>query len=179
MLTVQRDDLHDQLGKSVWVRAAEPARLARHGVDGDVLRIVERDVAVGVGERGAVEGELVEQSWRAVDAMGGEELVEERGGAIEQDGLRAEKEVWVLGFRVLIAVELVLGQDGLVEGVAGEEVCFVAAAVGERAQLVEVGAVEGVGVAEVEVGAREGEFLEELRSVRRGGVLEAEGLYVV
>ena len=84
-----------------------------------MLRIVEFRNAVDVGVCGAVEGAQGDETGGAVGTVGGEELVEEGGGAVEQDGFGAEEEVWVRGFGVLVAVELVLGDDGLVEGVAG------------------------------------------------------------
>ena len=85
--------------------------------------------------------------------MGWEELVEEGRGAVEQDGFGTEEEVGVFRLRVLVAVELVLGHDGLVVRVAVDDVRFDAAVVGEGGQLGEVGGVEGVVVAEEEVSA--------------------------
>ncbi len=110
---VQIDDLKDQSAEVVGVGACEPARSAG-GVDGDVLRVVEFDVAVRVGVGGAVEGADVDEGGCPVGSMGGEELVEETCGAVEDDGLGSEEEIGVCGFGVLVAVILVLGQDGLI-----------------------------------------------------------------
>lgn len=150
MRGVQIDDLHDESADVVGVCAAEPARSPGR-VDGDVLRVVEHDVAVCVGVGGAVEGAEVDEGGRAVRTVGWEELVEEGCGAVEQDGFGSEEEVGVRGFGVLVAVELVLGHDGLIVGVAVDDVGLGASVVGERGQLGEVGGVERVVVAEEEI----------------------------
>ena len=147
---VQVDDLHDESADVVGVRAAEPSWSA----DGDVLRVLENDFAVCVGVADAVEGADVDEAWYPVGSVRREELVEERCGAVEQDGLWSEEEVGVCGFGVLVAVELVLGQNALIVRVAGEDVGLVASVVGECGQLAEVGVVECVVVAEEEIGAR-------------------------
>lgn len=54
MRGVQVDDLDNKSGEVVGVGAAEPT-WAPSGVDGDVLRVVEDDVAVRIGVGGAVE----------------------------------------------------------------------------------------------------------------------------
>ena len=83
-----------------------------------------------------------------------EELVEEGSGAIEQDGLGSEEEVGVVGFGVLVTVELVLSEDAWGVVVAVDKVGFgLAWEVGERGHLVKVGGVERVVVAKEKVGA--------------------------
>lgn len=85
--------------------------------------------------------------------MGWEEFVEEGCGAVEQDGFGSEEEVGIGGDGVLVAVELVLGQHGLVVRVAVDDICLEAPVIGEGGQLGEVGVVECVVVAEKEIGA--------------------------
>ena len=121
MRGVQIDDLQDESADVVGVCAAKQARSPGR-VDGDVLRVVEHDVTVCVGVGGAVEGAEVDEGGRAVWTVGWEELVEEGCGAVEQDGFGAEEEVGVRGFGVLVAVELVLGHDGLIVGVTVDDV---------------------------------------------------------
>lgn len=96
MCSVQIDDLKNESADIVWVGATEPS-WSTGGVDGDVLRVVEHDIAVCVGIRGAVEGAEVEEGWRPIRTMGREKFVEERCSAIEQDGLGSEEEVGVRG----------------------------------------------------------------------------------
>ena len=87
-----------------------------------MLCVVELDVPVYVWVGGAVKcANVEEEGWRL---KRWEELVEEGGGAIEQDGLGSEVEVGVLGFGVLVAVELVLGEDAWGVVVAVEHVGF-------------------------------------------------------
>ena len=115
MRGVEGDDLVEEEGDGVRVCGAVPLwALGRGGVAGDVLRVVEMDVAVDIWVGDAVEGADSDEVWRAGDSMGGEEFVEERCGAVEQDGLGTEEEVGVCGFGVLVAVVLMLGEDGLV-----------------------------------------------------------------
>ena len=165
MRGVQVQHLHDEGADVVGVCAAEPAWSAGR-VDGDVLRVVEGDVPVRVGVGGAVEGADVEEDGRRGGAVRWEELVEEGGGAVEQDRFGAEEEVGVFGFGILVPVELVLGEDALVVVVAVYDVRFGASGVGERSQLLEVGGVEGVVVAKEKVAAGERcvsfEFLESM-----------------
>ena len=149
---VQIDDLEDQTADVEGVGAAEPTR-STGGVDGDVLRVFEHDVAVFVGVARAVEGANVEEAGRAGRTMGWKELVDEGCSAVEQDGLGPEEEVGVRGYGVLVAVELVLGHDALVVCVAVDDVGLVASVVGELGHLGEVGAIECVVVAEEEIGA--------------------------
>lgn len=113
MCSVQVDDLDNKSSKVVRVGAAEPS-WAPGGVDGDVLRVVKDDVAVCVGVGGAVEGADVDEGSCSVGTVGREELVEKGRGAVEQDGLGSEEEVGVCGYGVLVAVELVLGQNALI-----------------------------------------------------------------
>lgn len=142
MRSVQIHDLDDEIGDGVGFCAAEPAFATGHRVHGNMLCVVEPDVAVDIRVRGAVEGAEVEEDWRAVGSMGGEELVEEGCGAIEQDGLWSEEEGWVRGFGVLVAIELVLSDDGWTECVAVEDIRLDASVVGESGQLGEVGFIE-------------------------------------
>ena len=142
MSGVQVDDLEDKIGDGVGVGAAVPLWSHGIGVDGNVLGVVERGDAVYVGVGSAVESADVDKSWRSVGSMGWEKLVEERCSTVEQDGLRPEEEVGIRGFGVLVAVELVLGYDGLVVRIAGCGVGLDASVVSECGQLGEVGLVE-------------------------------------
>lgn len=105
MRGVQIHDLDDGLRDVVGLGAAVPARSR------DMLRIVEHNVAVYVWVGGAVEGTDVMETWRPVRSMRREKLIKEGCGTIEQEGLGPEVEVGVRGFGVLVAVELVLGQN--------------------------------------------------------------------
>ncbi len=118
-----------------------------------MLRVIEFDVAIRVGVGGAVEGADVDEGGCPVRSMGGEELVEEACSAVEDDGLGSKEEIGVCGFGVLVAVKLVLGQDGLIVRVAVDDVGLCASVVCECGHLGEVGGVECVVVAEEEVGA--------------------------
>ena len=111
MRSVQVHNLGDGISDGVGLGAAEPARSNAIRADGNVLRIVEHDVAVYVWVGGAVERTDVKETRRPVRSMGWEQLVEEGCGTIEQDGLWSEVEVGVCGFGGLVAVELVLGQN--------------------------------------------------------------------
>lgn len=113
MRSVQIDKLKEESADVVGVGAAEPSRSAGR-VDGDVFCVVEHDVAVRVGVGGAVECADVDEGGRPGRTVGWEELVDEGCSAVEQDGLGSEVKVWVFGFGVLVAIELVLGQNGLV-----------------------------------------------------------------
>ena len=77
MRSVQIHDLDDEIGDGVGFCAAEPTFATGHGVHGDMLRVVEPDVAVDIRVSGAVEGAEVEEDWRAVRSVGWEEFVEE------------------------------------------------------------------------------------------------------
>ena len=118
-----------------------------------MLCIIELDVAVRVGVGGAVEGADVDEGGCSVRSVGGEELVEETCSAVEDDGLGSEEEIRVCGFGVLVAVILVLGQDGLIVRVAVDDVGLCASVVCECGHLGEVGGVERVVIAEEEVSA--------------------------
>ena len=151
---VQVQHLDDESADVVGVGAAEPCRLAGRA-DGDVLCVVELDVPVHVRVGGAIERANVEVDGRCGGTVGWKELVEEGGGAVEQDGLGSEEEGGIFGFGILIAVELVLSEDALVVVVAVDSVGLGASGVGERGQLLEVSGVERVVVAEVKVAACE------------------------
>ena len=112
---VQRQDLTDNIGDGIGIRAAEPLNTRGIGVDRDVLGVVECDDAIDVRIRCAIEGAHVEEGWRSVGSVRGEKFVQERCSAVEQDRFRSEEEIWVCGFGFLIAIELVLGYDGWVE----------------------------------------------------------------
>ena len=117
-----------------------------------MLCVVEFDVPIFVWVGSAVKCANVDEEGWWVERW--EELVEEGGGAIEQDGLGSEEEAWVVGFGVLVAVELVLGEDAWGVVVAVDDVGFARAwNVGERGHLVKVGGIERVIVAEGKVGA--------------------------
>ena len=171
MRGVQVDDLFNKGADVVGVRAAEPTG-STGGVDGDVLCVVEYDHAVFVGVCGAVERTEAEEVRRPIRTVGREELVEEGRSAVEQDGLGPKEEVRVRGFGVLVAIELVLCHDGLVVGIAVDDVSLEAPVVGERGQLGEIGGVECMVVAEEEIGARQRcvsfEFLD-IKSVQISG----------
>ena len=119
-----------------------------------MLCVVELDVPIYVWVGSAVKcANVDEEGWRLERW---EELVEEGGGAIEQDSLGSEEEAGVLGSGVLVAIELVLGEDAWGVVVAVDHVGFgLAWEVGERGQLVKVGGIESVIVAEGKVGACE------------------------
>ena len=161
---VQVQHLDDECADVVGVCAAEPSRVSRYRTNGDVLCVVELYVPVCVGVGGAVEGANVEEGGQSGGPMGWKELVEEGGGAVEQDGLGSEVEVGVFGSGILVAVELVLGEDALVVVVAVEHVGLVTSGVCERSHLRKVGGVERVVVAKEKVAACERcisfEFLE-------------------
>ena len=146
--------MDDESADVVGVGAAEPSWSARR-VDGDVLRVVELDVPIYVWVGGAIERANVEEDGRCGGTVGWEKLVEEGGGAIEQDGLGSEEEAGIFGSGILVTVELVLGDDALVVVVAVDDVGFGASGVGERGHLREVGGVERVIVAEGKIGACE------------------------
>lgn len=168
---VQVDDLVDKGADVVGVCAAEPTG-STGGVDGDVLCVVEYDHAVFVGVCGAVERTEAEEVRRPIRTVGREELVEEGCSAVEQDGLGPKEEVRVRGFGVLVAIELVLCHNGLIVGIAVDDVSLEASVVGERGQLGEIGGVECMVVAEEEIGARQRcvsfEFLD-IKSVQTSG----------
>ena len=151
---VQVEHLDDESADVVGVGAAEPSRSAG-GVDGDVLCVVELYVPICVWVGGAIKCADVEENGGRGGTVRWKKLIEEGGGAIEQDGLGSEEEVGVFGLGILVTVELVLGEDALVVVVAVYDVGSVAPGEGERGQLVKVGGVERVVVAKGKVGACE------------------------
>lgn len=151
---IQVEHLDDESADVVRVGAAKPSWSAGR-VDGDVLCVVELDVPIYVRVGGAIERANVEVDGLCGGAVGRKKLVEERSGAVEQDGLGSEEEVGIFGYGVLVAVELVLGEDALVVVVAVDDVGLGASGVSERGQLLKVGGVERVVVAEEKVAACE------------------------
>lgn len=111
--SVQIDDLNDKSADIVRIGATEPA-WSTSWVDGDVLRVVEHNVAARGGVGGAVECADVEEGGRPGGTMGREELVEEGCSPVEQDGLGSEEEVGICSFGLLVAVELVLSHNSLI-----------------------------------------------------------------
>ena len=142
MRGVQVSDLDEKVGDGIRVGTAEPAWLTGNGANGYVLCVVELGDAICVRIGGAVEGADVKECWRPINAMRREELVEEARSAVEQNGLGSEEEVGIRGFGVLVAIELVLGEDGLIVRIACENGSLVTSVVGECSHLSEVGFIE-------------------------------------
>lgn len=153
---VEVDDLDDEGADVVRIRTTEPTDSTGGSGKGNVLGVVEDDVTVDVGVGGAVKGTEGDEVWGTVFTVGREELVEKGSGAVEEDGFWTEEEVWVCGDGVLIAIVLMLGDDGLIERIAVDDIGLEAAFVGEFGELGKVGFVEGVIVTEEEIGASEG-----------------------
>lgn len=80
--SVQIDHLKNESADVVCVGAAEPT-WSTGGVDGDVLRVREHDVAVYIGVTGAVECADVNEGGRASGTMGGQKFVDEGCSAVE------------------------------------------------------------------------------------------------
>ena len=154
MRGIQVEHLDDESADVVWVGAAEPCRFAGR-FDGDVLCVVEFDIPIFVRVGGTIERANVDEEGRCGGTVGREELVEEGSGSIEQNGLGSEEELGVFGFGILVAIELVLGEDALCEIVAVDGVGSITSEVGERLHLLEVSGVERVVVAKEKIGACE------------------------
>lgn len=155
--------LHEVAG-DIHQRHRAPA--AQPSLRWDLLRVVEGEFPV-TEIRGAEEEFLDRERGVAFDAEGGEELEEEAGGGVEEDGFGAEVEVWVVGSGLGVAL-------GHVEG----HVVEVEAAARGGGHHAEESGVEGevVGLGEEEVGAGEGgvgfEFLDKCRTT---GVVSGRG----
>ena len=117
--------MDDELGDGVGVVAAKPCwwiiNIPRAR---DVLCVVEFDVPICVWVGSAIKCAKVEEEGLSVFTQGWKKLVEEGGGAVEQDGLGSEEEVGVVGFGIFVAVELVLGDNAWAEVVAFFNVGF-------------------------------------------------------